>query len=473
MVGDECHPNKNLNLVKEYFRGGEMSTMRFSAGCDQKKAFLFHYQTTNFHYMQKPTLFPVLLVHFIGMLGYSIVMPFLVFLVDRFGGNSFIYGLMGAMYPGFQLIGAPIMGRWSDQIGRKRVLFYSQLGTFLAWGLFIVALFIPVKRFMDVDSNLTGAFVLTIPLLVLFFARALDGLTGGNVSVANAYLSDISTEENRKANFGKMGMAAGLGFILGPSVAGVLGATPYGELIPVLVAALISFVAILLIQFYLPESRAQAVDPNINDLSIVKSFQVEQKECYKMERCPEKTLKGILQLPQMPSMFLIYFLTMLGFSFFYVGFPLMAMNQMAWTSLELGIFFSVSSGLMILVQGPLLSYLADKTNEKTLILTGTVLLSLFFLLLTFGETFWAFAGAICFALGNGLMWPSFLSLLAKTGNKDMQGTIQGYANSTGSLASIIGLLFGGLLMGTIGSILFIASAIVMLIIFGITWSISD
>ncbi len=418
--------------------------------------------------MQKPRLFPVLLVHFIGMLGYSIVMPFLVFLVDRFGGNQFIYGLMGAMYPGFQLIGAPLMGKWSDNIGRKKVLLFSQIGTFIAWGFFIIALFLPIQAFFSVESGIAGTFIFTVPLVILFFARALDGLTGGNVSVANAYLSDISTEKNRKANFGKMGMAAGLGFILGPSVAGVLGSTSYGELIPVLMAAFISLVAIFVIHFYLPESRQKAVDPNIEDLSIVKSFQVEHKECYKMDRCPEKTLRGILSIPQIPTMFLIYFLTMLAFSFFYVGFPLMAMNRMEWTAMELGLFFTLSSGIMILVQGPLLSFLSDKTNEKSLILVGSVLLSLFFVFLSFGQTNWAFTGAICFALGNGLMWPSFLSLLSRAGNKDMQGTIQGYANSTGSLASILGLLFGGILMGIIGPVLFLSSAVIMFLIFMIT-----
>lgn len=418
--------------------------------------------------MNKPSIFPVLLVHFIGMLGYSIVMPFLVFLVDRFGGNQFIYGLMGAMYPGFQLIGAPLLGRWSDSIGRRRVLLFSQLGTFLAWLLFLLALCIPLTPILTFDSPITGSFLFTIPLLLLFLARGLDGITGGNISVANAYLSDVSTDENRKANFGKMAMAASLGFILGPTIAGVLGATPYGEIVPVITAALISLLATIVIQFYLPESKTQDVDPDLNIFSIRKTLMVEQRECYQMERCPDKTLAGILKIEDMPIIFVIYFLTMLGFSFFYAGFPIVAMNNLGWTSLELGFFFTFVSLLMMTVQGPVLSYLSSRVADKTLVLVGCLFLSAFFFFLTFGNDTMAYIGATCFALGNGLMWPSFLSILSQKGDHSIQGTIQGYANSMGSLASIFGLILGGILLGIVGPVLFLVSTSVMIIIFFLT-----
>ena len=149
-------------------------------------------------------IFPILLVNFIGTLGYSIILPFLVVLVIRLGGNELVYGIMGATYSFFQLLGAPILGDWSDRYGRKKILLLSQAGTFLAWILFVIALLIPNTILAEVNSSIFGVFVLTIPLLVLFSARALDGITGGNVSVANAYLADISSDDNRKSNFGKM-----------------------------------------------------------------------------------------------------------------------------------------------------------------------------------------------------------------------------------------------------------------------------
>ena len=167
------------------------------------------------------SLFPILLVNFIGTLGFSIILPFLVFLVTDFGGNALVFGIVAAMYPAFQLVGAPILGRWSDHYGRKKVLLVSQGGTLAAWIIFLLALFLPVENIFDVDSAIFGTFVITLPLLVLFVARALDGITVGNVSVANAYLADVTSEANRSKNFGKMAISSNLGFIVGPAIAGV------------------------------------------------------------------------------------------------------------------------------------------------------------------------------------------------------------------------------------------------------------
>ena len=131
----------------------------------------------------KTNVFPILLVNFIGALGYSLILPFLIVLVIKFGGNELIYGILGATYSFFQLIGAPILGRWSDSMGRKRILLLSQIGTFAAWLLFLVALIIPNNPLLNVENAYLGAFILSLPLLMLFGARALDGITGGNISV--------------------------------------------------------------------------------------------------------------------------------------------------------------------------------------------------------------------------------------------------------------------------------------------------
>ncbi len=130
----------------------------------------------------------------------------------------------------------------------------SQLGTMVSWGIFLIALSLPVVPLVEIDSSVAGAFTVTIPLLVLFFTRALDGITGGNVSVANAYLADITEESERSTNFGKMAISGNLGFILGPALAGALGATAWREIPPVAAALAISAVASLLIAFRLPET---------------------------------------------------------------------------------------------------------------------------------------------------------------------------------------------------------------------------
>ena len=183
---------------------------------------------------KQPSLFPILLVNFVGTLGFSIVLPFLVFLVMKFGGDAIVYGLLAATYPLFQLIGAPLLGRWSDNFGRKKVLLLSNIGTSVGWILFLFALFLPSERSFSIDSVYFGTIVIIVPLLVLFLARAIDGITGGNISVANAYLADLSSDKTRSKNFGKMAISSNLGFILGPALAGILGGTIYGEILPVL-----------------------------------------------------------------------------------------------------------------------------------------------------------------------------------------------------------------------------------------------
>ena len=194
-------------------------------------------------------------------------MPFLIFLVVKFGGNSVIYGILGATYSAFQLVGAPILGKYSDIYGRKPVLLVSQIGTLLAWLLFLAALVLPNISLWKINSSWLGEFTLSLSLIILFIGRALDGATGGNISVANAYLADISNEENRKSNFGKMAASSNLGFIIGPVLAGILGATALGEIVPTLAAALISLLAVIVIIKMLPDHEPKKLDqsPCVNE----------------------------------------------------------------------------------------------------------------------------------------------------------------------------------------------------------------
>jgi len=242
------------------------------------------------------SLLPVLSVNFVGTLGFSIVMPFLVFLVTKWGGNALVYGLIGATYSAFQLIGAPILGRWSDRYGRRKILLLSQLGTLISWLIFLIAFFVPVRIVEDIDSTIMGQFTLTLPLILLFLARAADGITGGNVSVANAYLADITDEEDRSKNFGRMALSGNLGFVLGPALAGLLGATIYGEILPVVAALLISILATLIIVFGLKEFDPCVLTRVPTPRSMRKVFGQEHKECFSI-RDPEKVnFRTILRL---------------------------------------------------------------------------------------------------------------------------------------------------------------------------------
>jgi len=410
------------------------------------------------------SLFPILLVNFTGTLGYSIILPFLIILVLRFGGNEIIYGAMGATYSFFQLIGAPILGRWSDSFGRKKVLLLSQAGTFLAWVLFVVALTIPETTLARIDSALLGIFALTVPLLFLFAARALDGITGGNVSVANAYLADVTSDRDRKRNFGKMAASGNLGFIIGPALAGVLGGTLLGELLPVLVALLISLAAIFVIAFILEESKPDRLQESVESCKVKKVLGQEHKECYELEGSHKLTLREVFRLDDIPFILILYFIIFLAFNFFYVAFPVHAVEILDWSLLELGIFFSVLGFVMVVVQGPVLSKISDRFSDGMLTIAGSLLLGIGFFLFTGSDLPTIYLGVLLFSGGNGIMWPSFLSILSKVAGQKYQGAIQGYAGSAGSLASIVGLLAGGVVYGWIGVSTFWIPGILLLVI---------
>ena len=412
------------------------------------------------------SLFPILLVNFIGTLGYSIILPFLIILVIRFGGDELIYGIMGATYSFFQLIGAPILGNWSDRYGRKKILLLSQVGTFLAWVLFIVALLIPDTKLFNMNTS-SGSLLLTMPLVILFLARALDGITGGNVSVANAYLADVTTEDDRKKNYGKMAAAANLGFIIGPAMAGVLGATVFGELLPVTAAMIISLIAIFVIAFIMPESNPCILSRPMDAKRINKIFGQEQKDCYKLTGAEKVSFRNVLRLKNIPFMLLLYFLIFLAFNFFYVAFPIHAIQGLSWNLLKLGVFFSLMGLILVLVEGFVLGKISGKYSDGTLTIAGSILLGLGFFLFTSENEILIFVAVILFSGGNGIMWPSFLSQLSKVAGQKYQGAVQGFASSAGSLASIIGLIAGGFIYGLLGVKTFLIPGFLFLLIFAL------
>lgn len=412
------------------------------------------------------SLLPLLTVNFIGVLGFSIVLPFLVFLVNRLGGNAFVYGLASSMYPAFQLIGAPVLGRWSDIYGRKRVLLLSQIGTLLSWIIFLAALFLPVSTLFKVDSGVLGAFTFTLPLAVLFFARAFDGLTGGSISVANAYLADITEEKDRNRNFGKMSISSNLGFIVGPALAGILSVTQYGEAAPVLGAIVISLIGIAVIMYYIPESKECSLEGPVDSEDIRKLFGYGIKECgTAREKTGNPSFREVFKLPNIPYMLGLYFLIFLGFNIFYTSFPLHAIAALDWSIVEMGIYFAVLSGLLIIVQGSILPGLSKRYSDASLIIFGSLMLGTNFLLLIPGDLFLTYLATGFFALGDGLMWPSFLSLLSKIAGKKYQGTVHGFAGGFAGLASITGLILGGLLYEMLEGRAFLLAGMVIYTVF--------
>jgi MFS transporter, DHA1 family, tetracycline resistance protein len=417
--------------------------------------------------VKQPSLFPILLVNFVGTLGFSIVLPFLVFLVMKFGGNAIVYGLLAATYPAFQLIGAPVLGRWSDIFGRKKVLLLSNVGTSVGWILFLFALFLPIEKSFSIYIPFIGTFVIIVPLLVLFLARAIDGITGGNISVANAYLADISSDENRSKNFGKIAISSNLGFIIGPALAGILGGTIYGAILPVLAALILSFVTIVVIAFLLRESKPSSEEILVpEEGTIRKVFSQECRECYSTAVSPEKPrLRDVFKLKHISFLLVLYFLIFLGFNIYYAAFPTHAANDLKWSVTQLGIFYAILSGIMVFIQGPVLRKALTKFSEEKLVVVGSLILGTNFILFVSNNIVAVGGAVILFAVGNGLMWPSFMSILSRSAGTKLQGAVQGVAGSFGGLASIIGLTLGGFLYNSIGGATFLISAGVIFAIF--------
>ena len=409
------------------------------------------------------TILPLLSVNFIGTLGYSIAMPLMVFLVIEFGGNGFVLGVIGATYSVFQLLGAPLLGRYSDIHGRKPILLLSQVGTLAAWLLVLLALMLPGVSLVAIDSSWFGEFTLTLPLLILFLGRALDGVTGASISVANAYLVDVSSTAERKTNCCRIAASSNLGFIVGPLLAGLLGATALGEIAPVAAATLISLLAVIVVIRMLPAAEPQRLEATpCVDQRVRRVLGKEIKDCFD-GRPSSTSLARVLRIRSMPLMLLLYGLLFLVFNVFYIAFPIHAATGLDWEIGQLGIFFSVLSLAMIAVQGPVMAWLSPRAAEKPLVAAGSLAMCASFLLLQFAATPAVYAAALLFALGNGVVWPSFLSLLVRLGEAGDQGYIQGVASSAGSFASIVGLVAGGLLYGWLGAASFVLAAGIFLL----------
>ncbi len=396
--------------------------------------------------VKQPTLFPILLVNFVGTLGFSIVLPFLVFLVMKFGGNAIVYGLLAATYPAFQLIGAPVLGRWSDIFGRKKVLLLSNVGTSVGWILFLFALLLPFEKSFSIDIAFFGSFVIILPLLILFLARAIDGITGGNISIANAYLADVSSDENRSKNFGKMAISSNLGFILGPALAGILGGTIYGAILPVLAALILSLVTLIVIGFLLRESKPTSEEILVQEEGTIrKVFSQECREPYSTVNTKKPRLRDVFKLNHISFLLILYFLIFLGFNIYYAAFPTHAAKDLKWSVTQLGIFYAILSGIMVLIQGPVLRKALKKFSEEKLVIIGSIILGTNFILFVSNNIVSVGGAVILFAVGNVFMWPSFMSILSRRAGSKLQGAVQGVAGSFGGLASIVGLILGGFL----------------------------
>ncbi len=358
-------------------------------------------------------LFSVFLIVFIDLLGFSLILPLLPYYADTFGSNELVTGLLVASYAAMQFIGAPLLGRLSDRFGRRPILLISIFGTFLGFLLLGFAK----------------------ALWMLFASRILDGFTGGNLSVAQAYIADVTDEKNRSKGLGLVGAAFGLGFIIGPVTGGFL--SQWGYAAPAFVAAGLAFINLLLVAFWLPES-----------LTPEKRAAMPQKR-------PPVTLDALLQALQRPftgSLLITRFFFGLAFAIFQTIFALYALKKFQLEARDTGLVLTYVGVLSVFVQASLIGRLTQRFREDVLIAIAVVMMSLSLLGWAFvPSVFWLIVILTPTAISGGILNTVLSSTLTKAVQPQEIGGILGLAAAIESLTRVIAPTLGGALLGGLGT----------------------
>jgi len=356
---------------------------------------------------------PAYFLTFVNVLGFSILMPILPFIVDRYGAPKWDYGLLITCYAAFQFIGAPFLGALSDRKGRKQILLISQAGTLLSWFLFLFALFLP-------DMWVYG---ISIPLIVIAFSRLLDGVTGGNTSVTNAYVSDITTRKEKSYIFGYLGGISGLGMIVGPGLGGFAASTSLGYIGTLLVSILISILALLTIFFWLKESHPIEKRTTDKSASIIDNFLIL------------KRIRLINPKPVIKLLFTIKFIFSIMMACYIASMALFLIDTFHFNESQLGMFLFVVGAFLSFNQAFVSKKIIGKIGEFSTLIVG-LLLSFFGLFsITLTTNLWLFISFYyVMNLGLSLVFPTLSALIAIHANPQKQGEIMGVSESLNSFA---------------------------------------
>ncbi len=353
--------------------------------------------------MKRSPLVVIFVTVFIDLVGFGIVIPVLPYYVEgtKFNASPRVVGLLFASYSVMQLVFTPILGRLSDKYGRRPVLFFSLLGTsagFLVLG-FATALW------------------------MLFAGRIIDGITGGNISTAQAYIADVTSKEDRAKGMGLIGAAFGLGFTFGPAIGGIL--SKWGIGVPFVFAGCMAFANAALLYFTLPETvtkdhpaRASAATGRWSQLF--------------------RALKN----SRLAFVLSIYFLFVVAFSIMTTSYALFTMYRFGFDALHNGYFFMYVGIIGALIQGGLIGRLAKKFGELPLTIVGAFLFACSLLAIPFTSPHTGLAALLgvgaLFAVGNGLATPSLTALASKSAGRGEQGGVLGVTQSVASLARAVG-----------------------------------
>jgi len=362
--------------------------------------------------MKRSPLLVIFITVFIDLVGFGIVIPVLPYYAEnsRFGATPREVGLLFASYSLMQLVFSPVLGRLSDKHGRRPILLISLLGTCLGF--------------------LILGFATT--LLMLFVGRIIDGISGGNISTAQAYIADVTTKENRAKGMGLIGAAFGLGFVFGPAIGGIL--SRWGINVPFLFAGGLAFANAILLYFTLPETVTRDHPARVSAASGRGWSQLVEA----------------LRRPKLALVLVIYFLSIVAFSIMTTVFSLFMMFRLGYDPWHSGWIFAFVGVISAIVQGALIGRLVKRFGEAWLVICGGLLfsVSLFaspFVAPAIGLLGILSVGALS-SIGNALAAPSLTSLASKTADAAEQGSVLGVMQSVASLARAVGPAIAAILI---------------------------
>jgi len=378
--------------------------------------------------MDKKRIAILFLIVLMDTAGATAIVPLIpVYVLAQFHATPFQAGLLLAAYYAAQMLAAPWLGKLSDRFGRRPILLLSQAGTIISYLLIVFAL--PLGALLDQTGLPLGV---AGGLIVIFLARILDGLTGGNVSVAQAYASDISSPEERTRALGLVGGAFGLGFILGPALVGLMALLAPSTLVaPLLVAAAVSVVTLLLTLLWLrePPHREEGLDTGVQTSQSVPLVQV-------LRSFPVLLVLGTALL--MTS----YMAALAGTFSMYSSQVLFAGQPAAVVVRNVGLIMTVLGLVQVFAQVDLLKPLVSRLGDGKLVMLGGLLQLVSAVGLFAVSELWAvIALVVAFALGYGISSPTLQSLLTRFGSERMAGRLLGVYQSVSSLAFILSMVW--------------------------------
>lgn len=389
--------------------------------------------------MQKSRLLTIFLIVFIDLLGFGLILPLLPFYADSYGATPTLVGLLTASYAAAQLIGAPLLGRLSDRYGRRPILLTSIGGT--AAGFALLGAADPVGRALA-DLLAGGAaeagFANGVILGLLFVSRVIDGLTGGNISVAQAYITDVTDEENRARGLGLIGAAFGLGFIFGPAAGGVLSV--YGYAVPAYAAAALATANLIAVFFFLPESLTKA-----------KRNELAAREIGR----PSFSLRALwtaLSRERVGPLLHVRFFFGLAFSIFQTIFALYAQYRLNLDARATGFVLTYVGVLAALIQGVAVGAISRRYPDRSIIFGGSVLFTLSLLAWAFTPNWIVLLIVLApLALAGGTLNTVLNSALTKAVRPEEVGGTLGLSTSIESMTRVLAPTAGGYLLGQIGT----------------------